>query len=196
MVDNKARLRGAEPTDAAALLAIYAPYVENTAITFEYLAPSVEEFQKRIAGTLEKYPYIVAESGGEILGYAYTGRFHSRAAYAWSAETTVYLAGNRRGKGLGGRLYRALEELSRRQGILNLNACIASPEVEDGYLTANSIGFHRHLGYRMVGEFHKCGYKFGRWYNMVWMEKALGNHPDVPAPVKPFGQLCVDWEKF
>ena len=91
--------------------------------------------------------------------------------------------------GLGKRLYKILEEISRAQNILNLNACIGYPEIEDEYLTKNSVQFHAHLGYRMVGEFHQCGYKFNRWYNMVWMEKIIGPHNSFQPPVIPFPQL-------
>lgn len=94
--------------------------------------------------------------------------------------------------GLGRKLYQALEHISKAQHILNLNACIGYPETEDAYLTKNSVQFHAHLGYRLVGEFHKCGYKFGKWYNMVWMEKIIGEHSAVPAPVICFPDLSVN----
>ena len=83
-------------------------------------------------------------------------------------------------------LYTSLEETSRRQHILNMNACIASPVVEDEYLTRNSIDFHEHLGYALVGTFHQCGFKFGRWYDMVWMEKIIGDHAASPKPILTF----------
>ena len=92
--------------------------------------------------------------------------------------------------GIGRALYEALEKVSRAQNILNLNACIGYPEADDEYLTGNSVQFHGHMGYRMVGEFHKCGYKFGRWYNMVWMEKLLGEHGENPKEVIPFPALA------
>ena len=182
-------VRIASPDDAAKILSIYAPYVRNTVITFEYEVPSLEEFTERIKKTLKKYPYLVAEVQGEILGYAYTGPFVGRAAYAWAAETTIYIREDCKKMGLGKRLYKVLEEISRAQNILNLNACIGYPEIEDEYLTKNSVQFHAHLGYRMVGEFHQCGYKFNRWYNMVWMEKIIGPHNSFQPPVIPFPQL-------
>ena len=182
-------IRPASPADGAALLEIYAPYVRETAITFEYEVPSPEEFRERIRRTLNRYPCLVAEAEGSCLGYAYTGPFKDRAAYDWSAETSIYLRRDRRGQGLGRRLYGALEDLSRAQGIRNLNACVGCPETEDPYLTWNSVNFHAHLGFRLVGEFYKCGYKFGTWYNMVWMEKLLGPHPAEPGPVVPFPEL-------
>lgn len=175
--------------DAERLLEIYAPYVEKTAITFEYTVPSVEEFQGRIRKTLQKYPYIAAVSNGKIIGYAYAGPFVGRAAYDWSVETSIYLDMNCRRQGIGGKLYGELENILSRMHILNLNACIGYPRQDDEYLTGNSVQFHEHIGYRWVGQFHDCGYKFGRWYDMVWMEKMLGEHPDRPEPVIPFPQM-------
>lgn len=192
-MNDNITLRIVHPDDAAALLAIYAPYVEHTAITYEYTVPTVVEFSARIEHTLQKYPYIAAERGGELIGYAYTGAFHQRAAYDWGVETSIYLRRDCRGLGLGRRLYDVIERISRAQNILNLNACIAYPKIEDEYLTKNSVQFHEHLGFKYVGEFHDCAYKFGRWYNMVWMEKSIGEHDTEPSPVVPFGDLdrCV-----
>ena len=107
-------IRMAAPEDAAALVAIYAPYVEVTAISFEYTVPTVEEFAGRIRKTLERYPYLVAEAGGKIVGYAYASPFHSRAAYQWAAECSIYVEQSCRQSGVGRRLYTALEELLRR----------------------------------------------------------------------------------
>ena len=186
------QIRPATPNDAAALAAIYAPYVTDTAISFEYTVPTVEEFRRRICKTLEKYPYLVAEGDGEPLGYAYTAPFVGRAAYDWAAETSIYVRRDCRHMGVGRRLYEALEAVSRAQNLLNLNACIGWPETEDAYLTRNSAQFHAHMGYRMVGTFYNCGYKFGRWYHMVWMEKQLDRHPPQPAPVRSFPELAAE----
>ena len=172
-MDLKIRIRPAKPEDAEKLLAIYAPYVEQTAITFEYEVPTVEEFRERIHNTLKKYPYLVAEQGGEPVGYAYVGPFHDRPAYDWAVETSIYVDQNKKRMGIGKKLHEALEEELRNRGFLNMNACIAYPAQEDEYLTRNSVEFHAHLGYRMVGQFHQCGYKFHRWYDMVWMENAM-----------------------
>ncbi|RKJ00824.1 GNAT family N-acetyltransferase [bacterium D16-54] len=189
---NSIQIRTAAAEDAWELLKIYKPYVKKTAITFEYDVPTPEEFKARIENTLKKYPYLVAEKDGELLGYVYTGPFVGRAAYGWAAEVSIYLKEGSQRLGLGKRLYQAIEEISRAQNILNLNACIGSPETEDEYLTRNSIQFHSHMGYRWVGEFYKCGYKFGRWYNMVWMEKIIGEHPAEPMAVIPFPELDRD----
>lgn len=190
--EKEIRIRVAEESDAGELLAIYAPYVEQTAITFEYEVPSLEEFRQRIRNTLKKYPYIVAETDGELTGYAYASPFHERAAYNWAVEMSIYVDKNRKGQGIGRKLYEMMEILLRKQNILNLNACIACTEVEDEYLTNASVHYHAHLGYRMVGEFKQCGYKFHRWYNMVWMEKHIGEHLTDQPPVIAFPDLLKD----
>lgn len=183
---NEIRIRRVTEKDAPELLEIYAPYVTDTAITFEYSVPRMEEFENRIKRTLEKYPYLAAEQQGEIVGYAYAGPFHPREAYSWAVETSIYVKKDKKRGGIGKALYTALEKILAEQNFLNLYACIASPETEDEYLTRDSIRFHERLGYRVVGEFLQCGYKFGRWYNMVWMEKHIGEHTEHPAAVKKF----------
>lgn len=182
-------VRAAVPEDAAALLEIYAPYVERTAVTFEYDVPTREDFAGRIARTLERYPWLIAEAGGQLAGYAYAGPFKERPAYDWAVETTVYVRQDARRRGIGRRLYGALERCLAAQGVLNLNACIACPERPDEYLTWDSVEFHSRLGYRLVGEFRRCGCKFGRWYNMVWMERHIGEHPADPPAVRPFPEV-------
>lgn len=169
-------IRAVSEQDTESILEIYGFYVKNTAITFEYKVPSVEEFEERIRTVLEKFPYLVAEYEGQILGYAYAGTLKDRDAYNWSVETTIYLRDGCQRKGIGKKLYAAMEEVLRKQGILNLYACIAYPDSEDEYLTRGSVLFHEQAGYHMVGRFHKCGFKFNRWYDMVWMEKLIGIH--------------------
>ena len=169
--------------DAERLLEIYDYYVKNTAITFEYTTPTIEEFRVRMEKTMQKYPYLVAVKDEKIAGYAYAGAFVGRAAYDWSCETSIYLDKNARRCGIGKTLYAALEKELKKMGILNMYACIGYPDNEDEYLTKNSAEFHSHIGFVQVGEFHKCGYKFGRWYNMIWMEKIIGEHKEKQAPV-------------
>ncbi len=170
-MENEIKIRLAKADDAESLLKIYSYYVENTAITFEYKTPTVEEFKKRIQKTLKKYPYYVAESCKDdrkmILGYAYAGDFKAREAYNWSIETSIYVHKDFKKNGIGSLLLEKLESTLAEMNITNANACIAKAEVEDEYLTNASINFHARMGYKMVGEFHKCAYKFGRWYNMV-----------------------------
>lgn len=182
-------VRNAALEDAGRILEIYDYYVRNTAITFEYETPSLDEFKGRMARTMRAYPYLVVLEDGRIEGYAYAGAFVGRAAYDWSCETTVYLDPHARKCGMGRTIYEALEKALRDMGILNLYACIAYPERDDEYLTANSAGFHAHLGYVKAGEFHKCGYKFGRWYNMIWMEKTIGEHKASQPPITRYPEL-------
>lgn len=172
-------LRSATPADAGQIREIYAPYVRETAITFEYEVPSVEEFTERIERTLEHYPYIVAESEeGNILGYAYAGAYYGRAAYSRSVEVSIYVQAGQHDAGVGRRLYEALEEELRSRGFLNLTACIAWIDEPNRYLTHQSPIFHRHMGYEQCAHFHKIGFKFGRWFDIIWMEKMLGEHKD------------------
>ncbi len=186
---NKITIRTAQLSDASEILKIYTPYVENTAITFEYEVPSTKEFEGRIASTLEKYPYIVAILEGKIVGYAYAGAFKSRAAYDWGVEMTVYVDRNLKRMGIGRILYEKIEAILGAQGILNVNACIGYPEKEDEHLTWDSVKFHDKLGYKKIGHFHECGYKFNRWYDMVWMEKLIGEHTDHQESIKTFDEV-------
>jgi len=169
-------VRRATQADAAALLSIYAPYVRETSVTFEYDVPTEAEFAERIGQIGQKYPYLAAVCGDEIVGYAYAAAFKTRAAYAWAVETTIYVHENWRGMGVGSRLYAALEECLRRQNITNMNACITYPN-------PGSIAFHEQMGFKTVAHFSKCGFKLGRWHDMVWMEKHIAEHEVPPGRV-------------
>ncbi len=183
-MENNITIHLARPEDAPALVDIYSYYILNTAITYEYEVPSVEEFAGRIRRVLEKYPYLIARQGDEVLGYAYAGTFIARAAADWDVEVSVYIKHGAHRLGIGRKLYEALENILRQQGIVNLAAAIAAPhDEEDEYLTRDSLRFHGRMGYEFVGEFKKNGYKFGRWYDLVWMEKRIGEHlADMPRP--------------
>lgn len=159
-------IRPARPEDAAALLAIYAPYVTDTAITFETQVPSVAEFEGRIRQTLEKFPYLVAEVDGQPVGYAYASTYYARAAYDWTVECSVYIAQDRRGQGIGKALYEQLERELQAAGFKNFLACIALPNPA-------SIALHKKLGYEQVAHFKKVGYKFEKWHDIVWLQKSL-----------------------
>lgn len=180
--------------DAPALREIYLPYVRTTAVTFELTDPSLEEFSERVCTTLERYPYIVAVDEGEIVGFAYAKAFRPRAAYLHSIETSIYMRMDYRGKGVGRRLYETLAKLLMLQNVYNMEACIAHCEPADEYVPATSRLFHERLGFRLVGKFTKCAHKFGRWYDMIWMEKILGDHIANPDPFMPLPQ--VDQEKI
>lgn len=148
-------IRDATIADAEYILEIYDYYVKNTAITFEYDTPSMEELKERMERTMSRYPYLVIAKDHMIQGYAYAGPFVGRAAYDWSCEMTVYFDHNVRKSGMGRKIYEALEMKLKELGILNLYACIGYPDVNDEYLTTNSADFHAHMGFVKVGEFHK-----------------------------------------
>lgn len=183
-------IRLASVDDALRIAEIYGYYVETSAATFEYVAPSAEEMRRRIAATLNRYPYVVAERNGVVIGFAYAGPLRSRSAYDWSCEMTIYVASDERGSGVGKMLYGELEELLRRMGMLSAYACVAYADPEDEFLSNASFRFHERMGYMMVGKFDDCGNKFGRWYDITWMKKDLNPHLPDPQPVVPFP--CLD----
>ena len=178
MIDDIS-IRFAKSEDAKELLKIYAYYVTDTAISFETEVPSEEKFKLRIEEVLKSYPFIVACKDDEILGYAYLHSFVGRKAYELSAETTIYLNPDKKKMGIGKKLYSVLEDIAKAQNITNLYSCIGYVDKEDEYLNNNSVQFHEHIGFRMVGKFENCGHKFGRWYHMVWMEKIIGEHGEI-----------------
>ena len=159
-------IRSARIEDAADLVAIYAPYVEKTAITFETAVPSISTFERRIEKTLEKFPYLVAVEEGALAGYAHASTYYARAAYDWTVELSVYIRQEARGKGIGTLLYNALEKELTARGFKNFLACIALPNPA-------SIAFHEKRGYEQVAHFKKVGYKFGMWHDIVWFQKSL-----------------------
>lgn len=177
--------------DAKALLAIYQPYVEETAISFEYELPSLVEFTKRIKAIQSAYPYLVLEKDGVLIGYAYASAFHERQAYAWSVEVTIYLDQSARGHGLGQILYQELECLLEQMGFLNLNACIAWTKEASPFLNNRSQAFHQKLGYKIVGHFNNAGFKFNSWFDMIWMEKLIGQHTSQPQKIISFSELLA-----
>ena len=170
-------IRTAVIDDAAEILKIYKYYILNTAISFEYTIPSLEEFKNRIKKTLESYPYLVACINNEILGYAYAGALGSREAYKYSVELSVYVNKEYKKQGIGKLLYTHLETTLKAMGITNLYANVAIPtKLKDEYLDFNSLNFHKHLGFKQIGEYHKCGYKFNHWYSIVSLEKIIIQH--------------------
>lgn len=184
-MNKKISLRQATVSDARQLLSIYAPYVTDTTVTFEYDVPSIDNFIFRISSTLQTYPYYVALADGEIVGYTYASPFRTRAAYNWVVETTIYIKQDLRGSGIGTMLYSALEKTLREQGVLTMVACIAYPNPP-------SIAFHEATGFQKVGHFSKSGYKLGRWVDVVWMEKHIGSHNENPSQVIPYSELTKE----
>lgn len=165
------KLRLAAPSDAASLLEIYRPYVENTTISLEYEVPTVVEFEKRIREFSAGFPYIVCEIDQRIAGYAYAHRYKERFGYRFAAETTVYISEAFRGMGIGRRLYGAIFELLILMGYKNLYAVVT------GENTA-SMDFHEAMGFTEVGREHKNGFKLGRWVDVVTFEKIVGEKLD------------------
>ena len=178
------KLRIATKEDGAALAAIYAYYVENTAITFEYVAPTAEEFGERITHKLEKYPYIIAEENGRAVGYAYADMYRERAAFNWSCELSVYVDKSETGKGAGRRLYNALIELLRVQGFTSVVASITYPNDP-------SVALHEKMGFTHLGTMHNIGFKFGRWLDLMWFEKRISD-VSAPTPIIPFPELSTE----
>ena len=170
-------IRFATRQDIPAILSIYGPYVENTAISFEYSVPTLEEFTQRFCKYTKQFPWLVWEEKGSILGYAYGSAPFERAAYGWCAEASIYLAPQAHRKGIGTKLYKALEHLLTLQGYRKLYALVT---------TANppSVQFHLAMGYRYLTEFKNCGYKFGNWHGVTWLEKDL--FPTNSAMNPPF----------
>lgn len=188
-------IRTVRISDAAALSDIYRYYVENTAVSYEYIAPDADEFKRRIAATIEKYPYILAEDEDGILGYAYAGPFNTRTAANWSAEVSIYVSRSKRTRGIGRALYAKLEEILQKQNFQTLLAKVACCEREnDEYLTEDSIKFHLACGYEDAGTVKNCGYKFGQWYGLKMMEKYIGSYPSPVPEIIPFSKLDKDPE--
>jgi len=189
-------IRLATTDDAEAIVAIYEPYVRNTAITFEYEVPDPEEFRSRIRETLKTHPYLVATEGGSIAGYAYAGPLRKRAAYQHSAEMSIYIDQRYRQHGIGRSLYLELEKQLVRQNVFSLYAGVTvSDRPDDAYVTDGSICFHERMGYTRIGEYHLCGYKFGQWYSVAWLEKSLGTRPEKPDPFIPFSVMMTDTDQ-
>ena len=174
-------IRLAREEDVPALLDIYAPYVTGTTASFEYQVPSCEEFARRLREVSACYPYLVWEEQGGLLGYAYAHAYAARPAYQWSAELTVYLRQGAARRGLGSRLYGALFDLLRLQGVRTVYGCVTAEN-------APSVAFHQALGFREAGRFSQVGYKHGRWLDVLWLEKPIAPAGE-PQPLVPFPQV-------
>ena len=172
-MSTELKIREATLDDAARLVEIYAPYIRETAVSFEYEVPTVDEFKERIKNVKEKYPYLVCEKDGMIVGYVYASAYSKREAYDWTVGTSIYVDKNFRRMGIGSLLYKHLEEGLKNMGIENLLAGVAYCEREDEYLTKDSYKFHLREGYVMAGHLKDVGKKFDRHYDLLWMQKKL-----------------------
>lgn len=175
-------LRFARMSDAERILEIYRPYVLETAITFEEELPSPEEFRNRILTISAEYPYLVCESEGSVMAYAYAHRYQERASYRWNAELSVYVERSALRRGFGKALYGALLELLSLQGVRNVYALITVPN-------QNSEALHEAMGFRRLGEYRQTGYKRGEWHDVALFEKSIGGHGFNPPPLRPIGDL-------
>lgn len=179
-------IRNAGKKDTCTLLDIYAPYIRNTAITFEYDVPSAEEFLTRIETVTHTFPWLICEVDGTVAGYAYAAPFKTRAAFQWDAEMSVYLSPSFQRMGIASALYSCMEVILAKQGYLNLYALITHPN-------PISEGFHSSRGYRPVGIYRNTGYKFGKWHDLIVMEKQLAPLPVNPQPCKAYPELAAEF---
>lgn len=177
------RIRFASEDDSRALLNIYGQYI-NTPITFEYILPARDVFARRIADITGKYPYLVCEKNGTTIGYAYARGYGERAAYQWNAELSVYLDQSFTGKGIGKRLYRALIDILRQQGIKTVYGVVTVPNEKSEQL-------HLSLGFKTLGIYHCTGYKCGKWHDVQWFEKQIAPYDSEPAPIVPIHKISA-----
>src|SRR5690606_4365208 len=176
-MNNNYNIRMATPGDAHGMLAVYRPYVETTANTFEYEVPSVEDFTGRVQAVIPDFPWLVCEHNGIIVGYACAHKHRERAAYQWSPESTVYIAQAYHGKGIARILYEALFAMLRLQGFVNVYAGVLATNI-------NSTQFHRAFGFEEIGLFKNIGYKLGAWHSNLWYQFHLMEHPVTPPMPK------------
>jgi L-amino acid N-acyltransferase YncA len=168
------KVRDANAHDAEACAAIYAPYVTDTTITFEYEPPSAAEMARRIAAAQRAHAWLVLEDDGRVVGYAYAGPYKERAAYRWSSEVSVYLEMGRRRGGSGRLLYEALFERLAERGFRTLVAVMTLPNDA-------SEGLHRAMGFEPIGTFRRVGWKHGQWRDVAWAQRSLGADDGPPV---------------
>lgn len=177
-MDNAFEIRLIEPNDVPLALEIYRPYVLHTAITFEYEVPTIVEFTEKMETITAEYPWLVCFHHGKMVGYAYAAKFRTRAAYQWSPESTIYMATDFQGRGVGRVLYETLFEVLRLQGYYNVYAGLLIPNEKSERL-------HKSTGFKEVGVYEKVGYKLGKWHDTKWFQLALRTHSDHPElPIK------------
>ncbi len=173
-------VRCATPQDAEGVLAIYAPIVRETAISFELEPPTVEQMRGRIEATLPKLPWLVCESAAGVIGYAYASKHRERAAYQWSVDVSVYVAQQARGKGLGRGLYTPLLGILEDLGYYSALAGIALPNPA-------SVGLHEAMGFKPIGVYRNIGYKIGAWRDVGWWQRQLREYGEKPEPPRAMG---------
>ena len=182
-------IRIATDADIPAMLAIYAPYVENTTYSFEYDVPCKKTFLQRFYTITAQFPWLVWEEDGVVLGYAYGSPPFERAAYRWCAEPSIYLHPKAQGRDIARKLYAALEWILAQQGYQVLYALITEENTR-------SVRFHEKFGYKTLAVFPDCGFKHGRWLGLVWMEKRLKIVETPSAFPCPWLSIVQDAERF
>jgi phosphinothricin acetyltransferase len=182
MVPVAVIFRFAEERDAAAVQAVYAPYCESTPISFELTPPSVEEMAQRMRQLEGRLPWLVCEHEGRLAGYVYASRHRERAAYQWSVDVTVYLAAAYHRQGIGRGLYTSLFSMLVLQGYYQAFAGITLPNPA-------SVGLHQSVGFQRVGIYRNVGFKMGRWYDVVWLQRPLQPETPDPAPPRPLAEI-------
>jgi L-amino acid N-acyltransferase YncA len=183
-------IRLATPSDAPAVLRIYAPVVTETAISFEEQPPSADEMAQRIDDVTREFPWLVATSAGEVVGYAYASRHRVRAAYRWDVDVSAYVDSKWRGRGIASALYRRLFDIVLRQNFVNAFAGITLPN-------AASVGLHESLGFKAIGTYRNAGFKQGRWWDVGWWQLQLRDLPATPQPLRTLAAVLgeLDPEK-
>jgi len=176
------RVRAAAADDAAAVAAIYAPYVIETAITFEEEAPDAAAMRRRIESVTERFPWLVAEVDGAIRGYAYADLFRTRAAYRWTVETSVYVAMGHERRGIGRALYMPLLDMLRDQGYVAAVGALTLPNPA-------SVRLHEALGFEQVGTYRQAGYKLGRWHHVGIWQCELAPRPESPREPRAWREI-------
>jgi phosphinothricin acetyltransferase len=171
------RLRFATPADAPSIRRIYAPHVEETAVSFATEVPSVTALESKIRKTLPAHPWIVSEDDGDVVGYAYAGPLRERDAYQWTVELSVYVAESAQRAGVGKRLYETLLELLEAQGFASAYGVVTLPNPP-------SVALHEKLGFEKVGHFDDVGYKHDAWHDVGWWRIRLSD-PAAPEPPRP-----------
>ena len=186
---SSAVIRLATERDAEQIAAVYAPNVTDTVISFETEAPSTDEMRRRIEATLKRYPWLVCERQGRVLGYAYASAHGSRAAYQWSVDVSVYVREGAHRRGVGRALYTSLFAALNLQGFYNAYAGATLPNPA-------SVGLHEAMGFRPVGVYPGVGYKMGAWHDVAWWHLPLRErvaNPDPPADL-PSVLGSEEWE--
>jgi L-amino acid N-acyltransferase YncA len=183
--DRRRRIRPVRPDDADAVQRVYAPYVTGSVVSFELVPPSAEEMARRIAGTVPKHPWLVVEEDDRVIGYAYAHPFATRAAYAWSVETSIYLEASARGRGIGTRLYDALLRILVLQGYRQAFAGVTLPNPA-------SVALHEQMGYRRIATHSDVGWKFGDWHDVGFWQRPLGTGRHPPRATVPVDELAPE----